>query len=88
MADLKLEVTYFEKKGPDNTDKALEIAKKYANQLGIEDIIIASTAGMTAEKALDYFNPNETNVVIITHACYFTGSQLRQEFPEDKMESL
>ena len=29
MPDLILETTYFEKGGPENTDKALEIAKKY-----------------------------------------------------------
>ncbi|GAH11577.1 unnamed protein product [marine sediment metagenome] len=88
MADLNIEVTYFEKGGPENTDKALEIAKKYADQFGIKDIILASTTGTTAEKALKVFNLDTFNVVVITHAYYFTGSKLRQEFPEDKMEEL
>jgi len=88
MADLKLEVTYFEKTGPDNTDKALEIAKKYADQFNIKDIILASTTGTTAEKILGVFDINEYNIVVITHAYYFTGSKLRQEFPEEKMEEL
>ena len=88
MADLNIEVTYFEKGGPENTDKALEIAKKYADQFGIKDIILASTAGTNAEKASTVFNLDTFNVVVITHAYYFTGSKLRQEFPEDKMEEL
>lgn len=88
MADLNIEVTYFEKGGPEHTDKALEIAKKYADQFGIKDIILASTTGTTAEKALNVFNLDTFNVVVITHAYYFTGSNLRQEFPEDKMEEL
>lgn len=88
MADLKLEVTYFEKTGPENTNRALEIAKKYADQLNIKDIVLASTTGTVAEKAVEIFNLEDYNVVIITHAYYFVSSKVRQEFPEDKIEIL
>ena len=85
MTDLNLEVTYFETGGPHNTDKALEIAKKYADQFDIKDIVMASTTGTTAEKSLDLFDPNEYNLVVITHSYYFTGVNKRQEFPEEKI---
>ena len=88
MSDLKLEVTYFEKSGPQNTNRALEIAKKYAEEFNIKDIVLASTTGSVAEKASQFFNPNEYNTVIITHAYYFINSNTRQEFPEDKLEEL
>ncbi len=88
MTDINFEFTCFEKPGPENTDKALKIAKKYADQLNVKNVVLASTTGTVAEKAAEIFNPNEYNVVIITHAYYFTGSKLRQEFPEDKMEAL
>jgi len=88
MSDLKLEVTYFEKSGPQNTNRALEIAKKYAEEFNIKDIVLASTTGSVAEKASQFFNPNEYNVVIITHAYYFVNSSIRQEFPEDKLKEL
>ncbi|MFX1418804.1 MAG: hypothetical protein ACFE9N_07790 [Promethearchaeota archaeon] len=88
MTDINIEVTYFEKGGPQNTYKALEIAKKYADQLNIKDIIIASTTGKTASNALELFNPKKYNIVIITHSYYFDGIQNRQEFPEDLMENL
>ena len=88
MTDLRIEVTYFEKGGPQNTDKALEIAKKYADQFKIKDIVLASTTGTVAEKASQIFNPNEYNVVIITHAYYFVNSNTRQEFPEEKLKEL
>ncbi len=88
MTDLNIEVTYFEKGGPHNTNKALEIAKKYADQFDIRDIVIASTTGSTASKALEYFNPKMYNIVIITHSYYFGGLEKRQEFPEDLMENL
>ncbi|MFX1452248.1 MAG: hypothetical protein ACFFCM_15530, partial [Promethearchaeota archaeon] len=88
MADLKIEVTYFEKGGTHNTDRALEIAKKYSEQFNVRDIIIASTTGTTAEKSLDIFNPNDYNLIVVTHSYYFAGLNKRQEFPEDKMEEL
>ncbi|TFG28739.1 MAG: hypothetical protein EU532_04535 [Promethearchaeota archaeon] len=88
MADLNLEVTYFEKAGPTNTEKALEIAKKYADKLNIKDIIVASTTGGNAEKILNLFNPNDYNIVVITHSYYFVNSDVRQEFPEEKMDEL
>ncbi len=88
MADLNLEVTYFEKGGPQNTDKALEIAKKYIDQFGIKDIVIASTTGITAAKAAEIFNPKDYNIMIVTHAYYFVNSTTRQEFPDEKLNSL
>jgi len=88
MADLNLEVMYFEKGGLQNTDKALEIAKKYADQFGIKDVVIASTTGTTAEKAAEIFNPKEYNVMVVTHAYYFVNSTTRQEFLEEKLNSL
>ena len=88
MTDLNIEVTYFENGGPQNTDKALEIAKKYADQFNIKDIVLASTTGTVAEKASQIFNPDKYNVVIITHAYYFVNSNTRQEFPEEKLKEL
>ncbi len=88
MADLNIDVTYFEKGGPHNTDKALEIAKKYADEFNIKDIILASTTGTVAEKASQTFNPNDYNIVIITHAYYFVNNSTRQEFPEEKLKEL
>jgi hypothetical protein len=88
MTDLSLEITYFEKAGPHNSDKALEIAKKYADKFNIKDIVIASTTGATAEKAATIFDSNEYNIMIVTHAYYFVNSSIRQEFPEEKMADL
>ena len=88
MVDLNLEVTYFEKGGPQNTDKALEIAKKYADQFDIKDIVIASTTGTNAEKAAKIFNPKDYNIMIVTHAYYFVNSTTRHEYSEEKLNSL
>jgi len=88
MPDLNIEVTYFEKAGRENTDKALEIAKKYADQFNIKDIIMASTTGMVAEKTIKLFNPNDYNLIVVTHSYYFVGADKRQEFPEERISTL
>ena len=88
MVDLNIEVTYFENEGSQNTNRALEIAKNYADQFGVEDIVIASTTGATASKVLEFLNPKKYNIVIITHSYYFAGINNRQEFPEDLRKNL
>jgi len=88
MVDLNIEVTYFEKPGPHNTGKALEIAKKYADQFNIKDIVIASTTGTTAEKGSEIFDTGIYNIMIVTHAYYFVNPKVRQEFPIEKLENL
>lgn len=88
MNEIQVEVTYFKQGGPKNTDTALHVSKKYANEFSVRDIIIASTTGMTAQKSLDYFSPTEFNIVILTHSYYFAGLDKKQEFPEQLMNEL
>lgn len=88
MSDINLDVLYFEKGGPHNTDKALEVAKKYADQFGVKEIVIASTTGMTAQKAKNLFDRSKFKLIIVTHSYYFGGPDKRQEFPEDLIEKL
>lgn len=46
---------YFEKPGKGNTHKTLEMAYKQAKALGLHEIVLASTSGNTAYRALDIF---------------------------------
>ncbi len=46
-------ITYFEKSGADNTEQTLTIIKKRAQQLGIKTVVVASTRGGTAVKAVE-----------------------------------
>ena len=88
MSGINLEVLYFKEGGPHNTDKALEIAKNYADQLDIKAIVIASTTGMTAKKAKDLFDLKKHILIIVTHSYYFGGPDIRQEFPEELIDNL
>src|SRR3972149_9197269 len=56
---------YFEKVGEANTDTVLAAAKKRAKELGIKTIIVASSRGVTAVKAMDVFEGMK--VVVVGH---------------------
>lgn len=65
------EIAYFDRPGPQNTDETLRLAKKRADELGIKDIVVASTTGETGLKASEIFKGY--NLVIVTHHYGFTG---------------
>ncbi len=71
---------YFETPGRENIDRMLEIVKRRAEELGIKNIVIASTRGFTAEKALDTFKETDVKFTFVG-----TGRDL---FPEDLLGRL
>jgi len=60
----KKSILYFPGPG-DHTDETLKASKERADELGIRDIVVSSTEGTTALKAVDVFNGY--NVVVVTH---------------------
>jgi hypothetical protein len=77
---MEVKTVYFEKAGIENTATTLKIAKKRAEELGIKTIVIASTVGDTAVKAMDVFKGYK--VIVVTHV---TGMRQpdTQEFAEE-----
>jgi hypothetical protein len=78
---MEQKITYFKKPGGDeNTAKTLALAKARAKELGIKTIVVASTVGSTAVKAVDTFKGFK--VIVVTHV---TGMREpnTQEFTEE-----
>jgi len=65
---MDLIVTYFEKPGKINTENALNIAKKYAEEFKIKNIIVASTTGYTGLKITEIFDSKKYNLVVVSHS--------------------
>ena len=63
---MEAKVVYFDKTGAENTDETLRVAKLRADELGIKTVVVASTEGSTATKAVDVFAGMK--VVVVTHA--------------------
>ena len=59
------DILYFTETGEVNLDETLKIAKERADELDIKDVVIASTRGNSALRALDYFK--EYNLVVVPH---------------------
>jgi len=63
-------ILYFDEIVDGNTEKTLAAAKKRADELGIKEIVVSSTRGVTALKALDVFGEGY-KVVVVTHSAGF-----------------
>ena len=63
-------ILYFDEIVDGNTEKTLAAAKKRADELGIKEIVVSSTRGGTALKALDIFGEGY-KVVVVTHSAGF-----------------
>ena len=82
---MELKTVYFEKPGEDNTDEAFGIAKERAKELGINTVIVASTRGNSAVKAVDFFKG--MTVVVVTHVTGMREVNV-QELTEENRQKI
>lgn len=54
---------YFNKPGRDNTEQTLKLAFERGKELGLNEVVVASSKGHTAYKALEIFNGFQITVV-------------------------
>jgi hypothetical protein len=47
-------IIYFEEPGPENTEKLFAAARERARELGIKDVVVATSHGGTALRALEF----------------------------------
>ena len=78
-------ILYFTEPGEANTEETLRVAKKRADELGIRDIVVASTRGPTGLRAVEFFKGY--NVVVVPHV---TGSKEAgtQELGDDHAKKI
>ena len=75
-------VTYFGETGPVNTDAVLRLAKKRAEELGIDTFVVASTRGGVGVKAAEAFRGKK--VVVVTHCTGFDAPDTQQLTEENR----
>jgi len=82
---MELKTVYFEKPGSANTEETLKLAKERAEALGIKTVVVASTVGDTAVRAMEVFN--KSRVIAVTHV---TGMRQpdTQEFTEENRQAV
>jgi uncharacterized protein len=78
-------ITYFEDMGSQNTEAAFELVKERLEASRIRKLVIASTTGATARKALDFFAGMGVQLVIIPHQF---GFRKENRFPQELVEEV
>lgn len=76
---------YFENPGEANTDETLRIARERAGELGIKTVVVATTVGGTAVKAVEVFEGMK--VVVVTHRTGMRKPNV-QEFTEENRKKV
>jgi hypothetical protein len=85
MSTIERKTLYFESHGKLNTDVLLDYVKEYARNMGINNIVVASTTGETGVKASKTFKG--LNVIIVTHHCGFSETG-KQELTEENRKVI
>jgi len=78
-------IIYFDKTGPENLEETLRIAKRRAEELGIKTIVVATTGGDTAARAVEVLEGMK--VVVVTHYTGMKGPNI-QELTEENRKKI
>ena len=78
-------IVYFDKIENANTEETFRLSKQRATELGLKNIIVASTRGDTGVKAAEYFKGFNVVVVRIASGLWEANVQM---FPGDKVEMV
>lgn len=73
---------YFDKPGPHNTERLMELVETRVRELGIRHVIVASTTGYTAR----CFKDKDFHVVVVTHHVGFRDPGVDEMGPAVKEE--
>jgi len=76
-AGMERKIVYFEDIQVDNTEMTFQLVRERLATLGIKKLVLASTTGATAEKALDFFRDQGIKLVVVPHQYDF----IRKENP-------
>jgi hypothetical protein len=63
---METKTVYFDRPGQENTEEVFRVARKRAEELGIKTVVVASTRGETAVKAMEAFHG--FRVICVTHS--------------------
>jgi hypothetical protein len=82
VSETIVESVYFEKPGPQNTTRTLEMARRRAGQLGLHTVLVASTSGTTGVEAAELLKDH--NVIVVSHSTGFSRPNTQQLTAENR----
>jgi len=85
MASTVSSITYFDRPGKENTETALKIGKERAEQLGVRQVLVATTSGDTGRRAAELFT--DCDLVVVTHSAGLREPNV-QELTEENRAAI
>ncbi len=79
---MELKTVYFEQPGKNNTDAVFNIVNNRIKELGIKTVVVASTKGETAAKAVNVLKG--VKIVAVAHSAGLRAPNTQEFTPENK----
>ena len=79
-------IVYFEDMRPENTEVTFGLAQERMSALGINKLVLASTTGATAIKAMDFFKDKGVKLIVVPHQFDFIRKE--NPFPQELVKTL
>jgi hypothetical protein len=79
-------IVYFEDMGPENTETTFRLVQERMKSLAIKKLVLASTTGSTARKAMEFFKDSGAKLIVVPHQYDFRREN--NMFPEDLIKAL
>jgi hypothetical protein len=83
---MESKIVYFEDIKPENTDITFGLVQERLTALGIRKLVLASTTGATAGKAVDFFKEKGVKLIVVPHQFDFVRKT--NLFPQELVKTL
>lgn len=84
---IRRETIYFEEGGKENTEVTLKTSLQAAKELGIKNILVASTTGDTGVKAAELCKDSGIQLIVVGHQMGFPAAKI-QQFKSENWEKI
>ena len=64
-------IVYFEDGAAENTESTFKLVQERLSHKEIKKLVLASTTGATARKAMDFFKDQEVKLILVPHLVRF-----------------
>lgn len=83
---MESKIVYFEDIKSENTESVFRLVQERLKDSGIKKLVIASTTGSTARKAMDFFKDSGIKLIIVPHQ--FDFHRDTNAFPQELVKTL
>ncbi len=83
---MESKIVYFESIKEDNTEKTFSLVKERMNNLDVKKIVLASTTGATARRAMKFFKDSAVQLIVVPNQ--FGFSKKENPFPQELVRTL